>query len=618
MEYIPGGDLGSLIHLRGHLSEQYVNVMARQLLSALKYLHGIGITHRDVKPDNIMIYNFDPFHVKLTDFGLSEMVDNKETFLRTFCGTLLYCAPEVYSEYREYDHAGRRNPRGVSKKSLPPQRYDDAVDIWSLAGVLFYALCGSPPYPVKNGTTYQERLNHIMTQPLDIRPLQQLHVSESGIKFVRSMLHTRPEHRATIEDLENSSWLGGGGSIEISIDDDEDDMIGDGAIDPQTSSRVLGPEHPDTLTSMANLASTYRSQGRWDEAEELEVQVIEMRKRKVRLTGTSKMSNQSTWKPIRSSNEEGAGEVSGVHSESSSEAASVLSVTTSLSSRSSITGEVETLAGEEFAELLLDDEELKSMFALAIENDKIGVDKFERNFRRLLNQFSVGLKQEARIKEQNDAVYIIRSQSRFVARYVCNSIAPSKYPDRFDRFQKNSDDKPSRLLAQQAVNQYLEHSYGTPYALPEEDADSESESDSDEDFENYDTLSGLLRVQDFVVSSTAFSRFREDLRGFVRQDFMSKVNSLIRKLTKDARSDSTLERSASKLKRLGRELAFIPPNEIWLLFQESLGLSNQVKSMIEDLTHHTWDWWPLVPCRRPLSAGHARLFWNCVSSALNI
>ncbi|EED12700.1 kinesin, putative [Talaromyces stipitatus ATCC 10500] len=39
--------------------------------------------------------------------------------------------------------------------------------------------------------------------------------------------------------------------------------------------RVLGAEHPDTLTSMANLASTYRNQGRWKEAEELLVQVME-------------------------------------------------------------------------------------------------------------------------------------------------------------------------------------------------------------------------------------------------------------------------------------------------------------------------------------------------------
>jgi len=38
---------------------------------------------------------------------------------------------------------------------------------------------------------------------------------------------------------------------------------------------VLGEEHPSTLTSMANLASTYRNQGRWKEAEELDVRVME-------------------------------------------------------------------------------------------------------------------------------------------------------------------------------------------------------------------------------------------------------------------------------------------------------------------------------------------------------
>ncbi|KAF5675931.1 hypothetical protein FDENT_9649 [Fusarium denticulatum] len=46
-----------------------------------------------------------------------------------------------------------------------------------------------------------------------------------------------------------------------------------------TRSKVLGEEHPDTLTSMANLASTYWNQGRWKEAEELDMAVIETSKR---------------------------------------------------------------------------------------------------------------------------------------------------------------------------------------------------------------------------------------------------------------------------------------------------------------------------------------------------
>jgi tetratricopeptide (TPR) repeat protein len=47
----------------------------------------------------------------------------------------------------------------------------------------------------------------------------------------------------------------------------------------RTRKRVLTDEHPDTLTSMANLAATYRNQGRWKEAEELQVQVMQTRKR---------------------------------------------------------------------------------------------------------------------------------------------------------------------------------------------------------------------------------------------------------------------------------------------------------------------------------------------------
>jgi tetratricopeptide (TPR) repeat protein len=47
----------------------------------------------------------------------------------------------------------------------------------------------------------------------------------------------------------------------------------------QIRKRVLGDEHPDTLTSIADLASTYWDQGRWKEAEELEMQVMQIRKR---------------------------------------------------------------------------------------------------------------------------------------------------------------------------------------------------------------------------------------------------------------------------------------------------------------------------------------------------
>ena len=48
----------------------------------------------------------------------------------------------------------------------------------------------------------------------------------------------------------------------------------------QTRKRVLGEEHPDTLTCMGNLASAYRNQGWWKEADELHIQVTQTRHRK--------------------------------------------------------------------------------------------------------------------------------------------------------------------------------------------------------------------------------------------------------------------------------------------------------------------------------------------------
>jgi len=50
----------------------------------------------------------------------------------------------------------------------------------------------------------------------------------------------------------------------------------------ETSKTKLGADHLDTLTSMANLASTFWNQGRWEEAKKLEVEVMETSKTKLR------------------------------------------------------------------------------------------------------------------------------------------------------------------------------------------------------------------------------------------------------------------------------------------------------------------------------------------------
>lgn len=206
MEYIPGGDLGKLIHDHGPMTEETAKVFSVQLLSALGYLHSNNITHRDVKPDNILISNMHPFEFKLTDFGLSKVIDSEQTFLRTFCGTLLYCAPEVYNEFTEYDDNGHRT-RGKQARKLVGQRYSHAVDIWSLGGVLFYCMTGAPPYPVTGAVSYSALLHRVMTTPLNILPLEQKGISARGVDFITRMLQRRPEYRATVLNLQEHVWL---------------------------------------------------------------------------------------------------------------------------------------------------------------------------------------------------------------------------------------------------------------------------------------------------------------------------------------------------------------------------------------------------------------------------
>ena len=102
MEYMPCGDLAPYTVQNGYLGLPTLKSLTRQLLHALAYIHRNGIVHRDIKPENVLVYSKNPFFVKLSDFGLSKMIEKEEpTALLTFCGTLLYCAPEIYPDYEQ-------------------------------------------------------------------------------------------------------------------------------------------------------------------------------------------------------------------------------------------------------------------------------------------------------------------------------------------------------------------------------------------------------------------------------------------------------------------------------------------------------------------------------------
>jgi hypothetical protein len=61
----------------------------------------------------------------------------------------------------------------------------------------------------------------------------------------------------------------------------------------KTRKKKLGVDHPDTLTSIANLASTFWNQGRWDAAEELDMQVMKTRKKKLSVDHPSTLTSMA-------------------------------------------------------------------------------------------------------------------------------------------------------------------------------------------------------------------------------------------------------------------------------------------------------------------------------------
>lgn len=77
------------------LTEEKAKKYFRHLILALDYLHNtVGIIHRDIKPENLLIAADDT--LKISDFGISELMEGDNDMLDTNAGTKLYLAPETW------------------------------------------------------------------------------------------------------------------------------------------------------------------------------------------------------------------------------------------------------------------------------------------------------------------------------------------------------------------------------------------------------------------------------------------------------------------------------------------------------------------------------------------
>lgn len=73
MEYLPGGDMMTLLMKKDILSEEETRFYLAQTILAIELIHKNGYIHRDIKPDNLLLDGSG--HLKLSDFGLCKSVD---------------------------------------------------------------------------------------------------------------------------------------------------------------------------------------------------------------------------------------------------------------------------------------------------------------------------------------------------------------------------------------------------------------------------------------------------------------------------------------------------------------------------------------------------------------
>lgn len=168
---------------RRSLSEPDAKFFFLQACQGLKYLHDSSITHRDIKPDNLLLATNSPDALlKISDFGLSKLV-SAET-MKTVCGTQLYVAPEVL----------------FGNKS-----YTSKVDVWSMGCLLFAMLSGTVPFLDAYGPPDVQ--TQIKEARYNFKSRSWINVSKSARELIRKMLRKEPELRLSIDEVLNNIWL---------------------------------------------------------------------------------------------------------------------------------------------------------------------------------------------------------------------------------------------------------------------------------------------------------------------------------------------------------------------------------------------------------------------------
>jgi eukaryotic-like serine/threonine-protein kinase len=171
MELVPSRNLATMIAEHGTLGITQVAVVGFATAGGLRAAHRSGITHRDVKPGNVLIA--DDGRVKLTDFGIARNVaDAPMTSAGLVLGSPAYIAPEV-----------------AMGQTVTP-----AADLWGLGATLYAAVEGRPPYDVNGDpvATITEVVDGEVPRPRGSGPV---------VDVIMALMCKEPEARMPLEEV---------------------------------------------------------------------------------------------------------------------------------------------------------------------------------------------------------------------------------------------------------------------------------------------------------------------------------------------------------------------------------------------------------------------------------